>query len=95
MHLAVAYRTIAVAGDASELHDVDVVTFTSSSTVDNYFAQGANGGHALFASIGPVTSEALRKHGHAPDIEAEEATVESLHDAVVKRFRSAATESPL
>ncbi|HWS70987.1 MAG TPA: uroporphyrinogen-III synthase, partial [Thermoanaerobaculia bacterium] len=86
VHLAVAYRTIAVAGDASELHDLDVVTFTSSSTVDNFFAQDANTGDALFASIGPMTSDALRKHGRGPDVEAEEATVESLHDAIVARF---------
>jgi uroporphyrinogen III methyltransferase/synthase len=88
VHLAVAYRTIAVAGDASALHDVDVVTFTSSSTVDNFFAQGANVGRALFASIGPMTSDALRRHGRGPDLEAEEATVESLHAAVVKVLRT-------
>ena len=85
VHLAVAYRTVAVAGDATELHDVDVVTFTSSSTVDNFFAQDANVGNALFASIGPVTTEALRRHGRAPDIEAESATVEALFEAIVER----------
>jgi uroporphyrinogen III methyltransferase/synthase len=84
VHLAVAYRTVAVAGDAGELHDIDVVTFTSSSTVDNFFAQGVDTGRALFASIGAMTSDTLRKHGRMPDIEAEQATVESLHEAVVK-----------
>ena len=32
VHLAVAYRTIPVAANADELHDIDVVTFTSAST---------------------------------------------------------------
>jgi uroporphyrinogen III methyltransferase/synthase len=86
VHLAVAYRTTAVAGDASELRDIDVVTFTSSSTVDNFFALAPAVDGALLASIGPVTSEALRKHGRTAGLEAENATVEALHDAIVRRL---------
>lgn len=84
VHLAVAYRTVAVAGDAADLQGIDAITFTSSSTVDNFFALSPAIGNALLASIGPVTSAALRKHGHRPDIEAESATVEALHEAVLK-----------
>jgi uroporphyrinogen III methyltransferase/synthase len=80
--LAVAYRTVAVAGDAAQLNDIDVITFTSASTVDNFFAVAPNA-TAKLASIGPTTSEAIRKHGKEPDIEAENASVQSLHDAVV------------
>ena len=80
--LAVAYRTVAVDRDAAELGDVDVITFTSASTVDNFFAK-ASPGRALLASIGPTTSEAVRRHGHEPHVEAENATIQALRDAVV------------
>jgi uroporphyrinogen III methyltransferase/synthase len=85
VHLAVAYRTMPVAANADELHDIDVVTFTSASTVDNFFA--SIGGHsldgALLASIGPMTSEAIRKHGREVDVEAANASVDALCEAVL------------
>ena len=82
VHLAVAYRTVPVALNADELHDIDVVTFTSASTVDNFFASAPSIGGALLASIGPTTSEALRKHGRQPDMEASTASIQALYDAV-------------
>ena len=82
VHLAVAYRTVPVAMNADELHDIDVVTFTSASTVDNFFASNPSIDGALLASIGPTTSDALRKHGRQPDIEASTASIQALHDAV-------------
>ena len=82
VHLAVAYRTVPVALNADELHDIDVVTFTSASTVDNFFAMNPQFEGALLASIGPTTSDALRKHGRQPDIEASMASIQALHDAV-------------
>lgn len=88
--LAIAYRTIATADNIDELREhlalgrVDVVTFTSASTVDNFFAR-LRPGKAKLASIGPTTSEALRRHGHAPDLEAPNATIQALHDIVVAR----------
>jgi uroporphyrinogen III methyltransferase / synthase len=86
--LAVAYRTVAVAHGLDELREliaadrIDVVTFTSASTVDNFFAKTTHG-RARLASIGPATSEAIRRHGHTPDIEAANATIEALRDAIV------------
>jgi uroporphyrinogen III methyltransferase/synthase len=82
--LAAAYRNVAVTGDAGELHDIDVVTFTSASTVDNFFATRANVDGALLASIGPITSDAIRKHGRNVDIEAGRATVGELCEAVIR-----------
>jgi len=92
VHLATAYRTIPVASNASELHDIDVVTFTSASTVDNFFASAspAEVTGSLLASIGPVTSDAIRKHDRQPDVEAATATISALHDAVVQRLMRAA-----
>ncbi|HET8773992.1 MAG TPA: uroporphyrinogen-III C-methyltransferase [Thermoanaerobaculia bacterium] len=86
--LAVAYRTVAVDDDLDELRAlieadrIDVITFTSASTVDNFFAK-ASPGRARLASIGPTTSEAIRRHGRTPDIVAKAATIQSLHDALV------------
>jgi uroporphyrinogen III methyltransferase/synthase len=87
VQLAIAYRTVPVAGNADELHDIDVVTFTSASTVDNFFAATILASDAtLLASIGPTTSDAIRKHGRQPDIESPTAGIQALHDAVVDRL---------
>ncbi|MEA2163254.1 MAG: uroporphyrinogen methyltransferase / synthase [Thermoanaerobaculia bacterium] len=86
VHLATAYRTVPVAGNAEELHDIDVITFTSASTVDNFFdATNVDLKGALLASIGPTTSEAIRRHGRQPDIESTTAGIQALHDAVMSR----------
>ena len=84
--LAVAYRTIAADGDLSELRDFDIVTFTSASTVDRFFEK-LTPGNALLASIGPTTSEAIRRHGREPDIEAKNATIQALHDALIAHLQ--------
>ncbi len=85
VHLAVAYRTMPVAANSDELHDIDIVTFTSASTVDNFFAaigdRSLDG--ALLASIGPMTSEAVRKHGREVGVEAANASVQALCEAVL------------
>jgi uroporphyrinogen III methyltransferase/synthase len=86
--LAVAYRTIAVDSNLDEVRDIDVVTFTSASTVDNFFAK-ASPGQALLASIGPTTSDAIKRHGRTPDIVAKNATIQALCDAVVERATAA------
>lgn len=63
---------------------VDIVTFTSSSTVDN-FVQLLDGtdwrnhtGNILFASIGPITSKTMRKHKLPVHVEAEEYTIPGM-----------------
>ena len=63
----------------------DYVTFTSASTVRHLL--GAAGAEALagprLASIGPATSEELRAHGLAPDVEADPHTPDGLVAAVL------------
>ena len=96
--LGVAYKTRAVDENIGELRSmidsIDVVTFTSGSTVDNFFGpltaveRRRVFDRALIASIGPVTTEAISRYGRGPDIEASKASVEALHDAVVARGRS-------
>ena len=89
VHLATAYRTVPVAGNAEELHDIDVITFTSASTVDNFFdAMNLDLNGILLASIGPTTSDAIRRHGRQPDIESPTAGIRALHDAVLGRVRA-------
>ncbi|HEX6159370.1 MAG TPA: uroporphyrinogen-III C-methyltransferase, partial [Thermoanaerobaculia bacterium] len=93
--LAVAYRTVAAEYDLAELREliatdaIDAVTFTSASTVDHFFAKLDEAERAkvleraVVASIGETTSAAIRKYGRAPDVVAEKASVQALHDALV------------
>ena len=97
--LAVAYRTKAADYDLAELRvliengDIDCVTFTSSSTVDHFFEKltaeerARISERAILASIGPSTTETIRKWGRSPDVVAQNASVQALHDAVVGALR--------
>ena len=68
----------------------DFVTFTSSSTVDNFVKiMGLSNIKHLskktkFASIGPVTSKTLRKYGLVARCEAKSFTIDGLIDSMVK-----------
>lgn len=88
-----AYRTVPDAAEADharaavEAGEVDVVTFTSSSTVRNYVELlGATTGGASVASIGPITSDTAREVGLDVEVEAAEYTVPGLIQAIVERF---------
>ena len=95
---APAYQTAADSENAEEAAEriaqgaVDVVTFTSGSTVANFLeALPAEDPAALLqnttvAAIGPVTRAAAEARGLKVAVQAEEATVESLAEAVVNRF---------
>ena len=83
--LAIAYENRMAEGSLDG--EYDMVTFTSASTVDNFFTKVPNPNGALLASIGPVTSEAIVKHGRKADIEAPAATIEALRDAIVAHER--------
>jgi uroporphyrinogen III methyltransferase/synthase len=69
---------------------IDVVTFTSASTVKNFVK--SLGKHAellnkvLIASIGPVTSEAAIKLGLRVDVEAKEQTIAGLVEAIINYY---------
>jgi uroporphyrinogen III methyltransferase / synthase len=70
----------------------DWATFTSASSV-RFFLEAAGGPEAVrdsglrLASIGPITSEALRAQGIEPDVEAAEHTPAGLVDALVAALR--------
>lgn len=65
-------------------HPLDWVTLLSPSAVHAFLSALPAGAPALrYASIGPVTSQALREHGLEPDAEAEPHTAEGLVEAVL------------
>ena len=64
---------------------IDIITFTSSSTVVGFFTQISGdelGEKTKIASIGPQTSMAIKNHGRIPDIEAVEFTTAGLAEAI-------------
>ena len=69
---------------------VDVITFTSSSTVENFFklleGTEVKPSKVLFAVIGPITANTLRQYGFEPKIIAKENTIPGLVSAILKYF---------
>ena len=67
----------------------DVLTFTSSSTVTNFVKIVGKdiarrlAEKAIIVSIGPITSETLRRHGLPVTVEADEHTTEGMIEALV------------
>jgi uroporphyrinogen III methyltransferase/synthase len=65
----------------------DLITFTSSSTVENFLALGLPWpANMLVASIGPVTSKTAREHGLEVAIEARRHDIPGLVEAIRKFF---------
>jgi uroporphyrinogen-III synthase len=87
--LAAAYRNIVPQNASTQLRELlcsappDAITFTSASTAKHLFALLDEASLALppatvLASIGPITSAALRDLGHPAHIESTEASVQRL-----------------
>lgn len=90
----VAYRTVPETEDPTgakkrlEEEGADLVTFTSGSTVENFFKLGLDWPEGCrAASIGPVTSRALRAHGQEPAIEAAQSDIPGLVEAIQRILR--------
>jgi len=62
---------------------IDWITFTSSSTVKNFFKLYGGKKRFKIASIGPVTSASVRDAGFSPDVEADEHTIPGLVKAIL------------
>ena len=89
-----AYRTVAETRDVTGarrrlLEDgADLITFTSSSTVDNFVALGLPWPEGMqIASIGPVTSKTIREHGLKVDIESRQHDIPGLVETVENFYR--------
>lgn len=91
-----AYRTVApqppaLAGLRARLAEggIDLVTFTSSSTVINFDAMvGSLAPGQAAATIGPITAQTARAHGFNVVASAGVYTIDGLFDAVCEYFRA-------
>ncbi len=100
-----AYQTMVPATSADDVRLLfaapsrlpDAVTFTSSSTVTNFFRLLHEANIAAWpigvaaASIGPITSQTLRQHGIEPAVEATEYTIPGLVAALCRWSAAQAT----
>ncbi len=102
--VAPVYRNVPPQGRKDELReqltegDIDLVTFTSSSTVTNFLtmvdAVNEKELHQLLdgvkiAAIGPITAETVRKNGLRVDIQPDSYTIADMVEAIVDYYRSA------
>jgi len=92
------YRTVKPEADAQKVKElfrqnlIDVITFTSSSTVKNFVAFFSEMeiahivSQVVIASIGPITAQTAFKLGIKSNIIAEEYTIAGLVKAIIKYF---------
>ncbi|MGI8604244.1 MAG: uroporphyrinogen-III C-methyltransferase [Verrucomicrobiales bacterium] len=92
---AIAYRTVPETGDPAGARarflegSADVITFASSSSVENFLALALPLPPEIkIASIGPITSATLREHGLKIDAEAKTHDIPGLVDAVKNLFQN-------
>jgi uroporphyrinogen III methyltransferase/synthase len=92
---ALAYRTVPETRDITGARrrfleeGADLITFTSSSTVENFLALGLAWPKGMqVASIGPITSKTARDSGLKIDIEARRHDVDGLVEAIRKFLAS-------
>jgi len=88
---AIAYRTVSatddITGALERFHHegADIITFTSSSSVEGFLKLNLKlPKHLKIVSIGPATSRTLKEAGLEIDIEATEHNIPGLIDAVKK-----------
>lgn len=98
--VVIAYRTACPDVDVGPLAEllrrrqIDVITFTSSSTVTNFVRLFGNknlaeiAGASAIACIGPITAQTVAQWGGHADIVAGEFTTAGLTRAIVEHFRS-------
>ncbi|HET7433742.1 MAG TPA: uroporphyrinogen-III C-methyltransferase [Thermoanaerobaculia bacterium] len=101
--LAVAYQTKAADYDLDELRAwiandaIDIVTFTSASTVDHFYEKltpeerAAVNANVRTVSIGATTTEAMRRYGKEPDAVAAKAAMTAMVEAVMEVAMAART----
>ena len=84
-------------GHRLEQGELHWITFTSSSTVKNFFSfvdPGAvQAAEVRLASIGPATSATLVEQGFQPDVEAETHTIDGLVEAILSKEKEEDTDA--
>jgi uroporphyrinogen III methyltransferase/synthase len=90
---AIAYRSVPETEDPTSARarfaqeGADAITFTSSSTVENFFAfKLPIPATTWLVSIGPITSETMRKNGLTVAAEATTHDIDGVVEAVTKLF---------
>ncbi len=101
--VAPVYRNVPPPGRKEQLrgqlagHGIDMVTFTSSSTVTNFLTMVDPASEAelqeLFrgvriAAIGPITAKTVQKNGLRVDVQPERYTISDMVDAIVDHYRT-------
>lgn len=93
------YETVMEKSSKAKLYElikkgqIDVVTFTSSSTVDNFvrLLEGTDWrdyiGNLVFASIGPITTEEMKKHLLPVNTEPKQYTLQGMLDSVMEKLK--------
>jgi uroporphyrinogen III methyltransferase/synthase len=96
---AFAYRTVPetrdITGARKKLlsESADLITFTSSSTVENFLALGLPWPKGMqIASIGPITSKTVSDHGLKVDVEARQHDIDGLVEAIRRFFAAKDTQ---
>ncbi|MDX2165453.1 MAG: uroporphyrinogen-III C-methyltransferase [Deltaproteobacteria bacterium] len=98
-----SYQSVPPRGDLDELRGllaaraVDLVTFTSSSTVTNFIARLGDEAAALLtdvpaACIGPITADTARAAGLRVVVQPATYTIAAFTEAIVSYFRSGTTD---
>jgi uroporphyrinogen III methyltransferase/synthase len=95
--VAFAYRTVAETEDRTDARarlaaeGADMITFTSSSTVENFLALGLPWPKGMqVASIGPITSKTARERGLTIATEATRHDIPGLVEAIRNFFKAPA-----
>ena len=98
MDVVPAYQTVQPYGRAEavlpmlERGEIDCVTFTSSSTVSNFFSMFDRERIApllertAIACIGPITAETARKHGLVVSIMPADYTIPAFAEAIAAHY---------
>lgn len=88
------YRATIPEKAASVPDDLDIVTFTSSSTASNFIMLYGKEmlQNRVIASIGPVTTATLKKSGINVDIEAQQSDIPGLLNAIETYFQPPAKD---
>lgn len=99
-HEIIVYQTLPAQVDEDGLSalksGVDIITFTSASTVENFFAIAKQNGldplnlpnNPLFACIGPITEQAAKEAGLVKLVVAKEYTTKGLIEAITHTEKS-------
>ena len=101
----ITYSAVRPDVDTSELRTllgqgrIDLITFTSSSTVDNFVALLGGDvrqlvGRTIIGCIGPITAETVRRHGWDAHVQPPTYTIPAFVEAIVRHFTAVRSRRP-